>query len=93
MGYDDSVGEAAAQLTYASVQMASNFEWTYHWHAIKRPAESASYTRVKPYFLVDTTATAMEVDMDKSGHVHKIPLTGGQATAATVVTELERANE
>lgn len=94
MGYDDELTEANQQLTYASIQIAANFEWTYHWHAIKRPAESGSYTRIKPYFLVDTGGTnAMEVDMDKSGHVHKVPLSGAQATAATVVTELERANE
>jgi len=93
MGYDDTTTNVTAQLTYASVQIASNFEWTYHWHAIKRPAESGSYTRIKPYFLVDTSAGATEIDMDKGGHVHTIPLSSGQAGAATIATELERANE
>jgi len=93
MGYDDTTTNVTAQLTYASVQIASNFEWTYHWHAIKRPAESGSYTRIKPYFLVDTSAGATEIDMAVDGHVHTIPLSSGQAGAATIATELERANE
>lgn len=94
MGYDDGTTAATAQLTYASVQIAANYEWTYHWHAIKRPAESGSFTRIKPYFLVDALgANAMELDMARDGHIHRVPLSGAQATAATTVTELELANE
>lgn len=92
LGYDDSTSITTGQLTYASVQLAANFEWTYHWHAVKKLQDSVSFTRINPYFLSDTNAGATEMDMDQDEKARSNPLTAGRTSATTATTVTSIAN-